>query len=502
MTQTLFDRLNTSGRLPTPPGVVLQLLDLTRREDVSVREIADTIAMDPGLTAKILRFANSPMAGIAREITSIQHAVAMMGVRGVKMTALSFAVLGTAGSTKCKGFDAKQFGLQSLGCGVAARALASTVKDTSPQEAFVGGLLSQIGRSALASGLPEEYATILLAAKQVPRDLPGLEMKVFGQSYATIGGQLLRNWGIPEALCQAIARFRDDDISPDDPVIVRALRVAEIAAGIICPDTKGDPPDTSEFVEAAHKLFGIEAEDCAAMLSEMAAEIDDTRGLLELPKANLRSPDDIQSEVRERIAELSLAMHLENQSMAQQQEDLMRRATTDALTGVGNRAAFDARMQLELERSARSGSPFSLLMIDVDKFKVFNDTYGHQTGDSVLKNVASVLDANVRKVDCVARYGGEEFGVIAPETPPEGAINLAERLRHAVESAESQCGDQILKVTISIGVATFMSITEAAQAPAIIRAADSQLYAAKRAGRNRVELTVDGAPAPMTSCAG
>ena len=93
MTEPLFTRLGKTGRLPTPPAVVIRLLELTRRSDVAVKELADTVAMDPGLSAKILRFVNSPLAGLSREVTSLNQAVALVGIRGVKMMALSFSVL-------------------------------------------------------------------------------------------------------------------------------------------------------------------------------------------------------------------------------------------------------------------------------------------------------------------------------------------------------------------------------------------------------------------------
>ena len=159
---------------------------------------------------------------------------------------------------------------------------------------------------------------------------------------------------------------------------------------------------------------------------------------------------------------------------------------------MGNRAAFDARMSLELERSARDGTPLALLMIDVDRFKAFNDTYGHQAGDRVLQVVARLLDDSVRKVDYVARYGGEEFSVIAPGASAEGIAQLAERLRHAVETMSVAWEGKDLGVTISIGADVFTDVTDANEASTIIRAADAQLYAAKCAGRNRVELAING----------
>jgi diguanylate cyclase (GGDEF)-like protein len=247
------------------------------------------------------------------------------------------------------------------------------------------------------------------------------------------------------------------------------------------------PPDAATFVEPAKNWLGLDDAQCLAAMTEIAREVAAAREIFNIPQAGIRSFEDIEAEVRERLTELSLAMHLENQSLAQQQEELLRRATTDQLTGVGNRAAFDARLSLELERAARSGSPVALLMVDVDKFKTFNDTYGHQAGDRVLQTVARLLDSNVRKVDYVARYGGEEFAVIAPATPEEGVLFVAERLRHSVESLSLAWEGRTLGITISVGVALLAEVVDAKEAAtSLIRAADEQLYAAKGAGRNRV----------------
>lgn len=266
--------------------------------------------------------------------------------------------------------------------------------------------MSQIGRTVLATGMPEAYADVLRTVKHVPRDLPAAERAAFGETYATVGAQLLRTWRIPEALCRAIEVFRNLEEGEDVPLLSKVLSVGETAAGIICPQGIGPPPDSHAFVQAAGRHLGIEPERCVTIVNQIATEIEETRKLLDAPRGRMRSPAEIETEVRERIAELSLAMHLENQHMAKQQEDLLRRATTDPLTGAANRAAFDARMSLELERSARSGAPFALLMIDVDRFKALNDKHGHPAGDRVLQTVARLLDDNVRKIDHVARYGG------------------------------------------------------------------------------------------------
>ena len=501
MLKDLFTRLEASGKLPTPPGVVLRLLELTRRSDVSVKEIADTIAIDPGLAAKILRFVNSPMAGVAREVTSLMQAISLMGVRGVKMMALSFSVVIGGNKRACPSFDQDLFTIQSLACGAAGRVLTSLTKSGSSQESFVAGLLSQIGRSALASAIPAEYGQVLAAAKSIPRDLPSLEKAALGGTYASVGGQLLRMWGIPESLCLAVESFRSIEERSDAPFLARLLELSERAAIVVCPGGEVRDSDLAAFNAQAQTTFGLSAESCTEALKQIAADVDEAHRLLDTPKSSLRSSAEIEAEVRDRITELSLAMHLENQSLARQQEELLRRATTDPLTGVGNRAAFDARMSLELERCVRTRSPLGLLMIDVDHFKAFNDTYGHMAGDRVLQNVARVLDENIRKVDYVARYGGEEFAVIAPGTVPEGVVFLAERLRRSIESTALSWEGTQLKITASIGVGLLTEVTQVKDAATtIIRAADEQLYVAKCAGRNRVaHKPLPAAPQPAAT---
>jgi len=488
MPSSFFEHLNSGGRSPTPPAVVVRLLELTRRQDATTKEVADTIALDPNLSAKILRFVNSPMAGLQRQVTSIQQAVSLLGMRGVKLMALSFAIVSSAKDTKTRGFDASVFALQSVACGVAARILANATNATNAQEAFSAALLSQMGRSILASSFPIEYAVVLAKASRAPIDLPELERAAFGETYATVGAYVLLQWGLPEPLCLAVRAFRDVDARSDAPPLAKILEVAELAAAFICPARKDQPLDARPVLDACKRRFAISEEKSQAALAEMCNEVDALRTLMELPAGTLRSSEQIEGEVRERIAELSLALHIENQNMAEQQEDLMRRATTDPLTGVGNRAAFDARLALEFERSARAGQAFSLLMIDVDKFKNLNDTYGHVAGDRVLQNLAKILEAEVRRVDYVARFGGEEFAVILPGLSAPGASQIAERLRVAVQGMEVRWEGRNLKATISVGVAVFDQAGGTDRAARLVQTADERLYAAKAGGRNRVEF--------------
>jgi two-component system, cell cycle response regulator len=160
---------------------------------------------------------------------------------------------------------------------------------------------------------------------------------------------------------------------------------------------------------------------------------------------------------------------------------LRRSAATDGLTGVANRRSFDETLPREVARAARAETPLSLVLVDIDRFKLLNDTHGHLAGDDVLREVARSLEREVRLGDTVARYGGEEFAVILPGLDEVHALEVAERLRQAVAALPLGVG-----VTVSAGVSSCPA--HASEPLGLVRAADRALYASKRDGRDRVTV--------------
>lgn len=176
---------------------------------------------------------------------------------------------------------------------------------------------------------------------------------------------------------------------------------------------------------------------------------------------------------------------------AEQAEELARR---DSLTGLYNHRTFYSLLKDEIVRTQRFKRPVSLLMLDIDHFKHVNDTYGHQAGDAILKELSALLLKRARAVDRVCRYGGEEFMVILPETDAAMAMQIAERLLAAVGCQPFDInGEKTISITVSIGVATYLQQVDSLEA--LVKAADDALYAAKEGGRNRVtryEATMAG----------
>ena len=171
-------------------------------------------------------------------------------------------------------------------------------------------------------------------------------------------------------------------------------------------------------------------------------------------------------------------------------EKLRGLAFRDGLTGLYNRRFFEDQFEKELDRVNRYSRLLSLVMIDIDHFKNINDTYGHPQGDIILSTVAQVFDTAIRHPDTAARYGGEEFVVILPETDVKGAVVLAERLREAVEKLEINAGNEIIKITISLGVTEYKMEKGRKSMSEVIDTADRALYHSKETGRNKLSIVL------------
>jgi diguanylate cyclase (GGDEF)-like protein len=183
------------------------------------------------------------------------------------------------------------------------------------------------------------------------------------------------------------------------------------------------------------------------------------------------------------------ALEEANAHLSRAIETLHRISTQDGLTGIANRRQFDETLMTEWRRASRSQSPLSLLLLDIDAFKAFNDSAGHQAGDDCLRRVAQTLsDSLKRAADFVARYGGEEFAVLLPETDATHALRFAVALREAIAALQiAHPGSPAGHVTASIGVATELPPRDgSASVQQLLRAADDALYEAKRQGRDRV----------------
>lgn len=255
---------------------------------------------------------------------------------------------------------------------------------------------------------------------------------------------------------------------PVHPIVYR-MSIAPFEGGLVATFT-----DIGELVRANQDL-----EQQRSKLVYLNAALEKQAGELAY----------LADETEKARAELAEEVHHRTELEA----ELRRQASVDDMTGTLNRRSFLDCMRAEFLRSRRYGHEVTFILFDLDRFKGINDTFGHLAGDRVLKDVAEAITSGLRdKIDLVGRLGGEEFGVLLPETPLDGALIVAERLRQAVEGLDIRFGGQRVPATISLGVAQWIPGEALEQCH---QRADDALYAAKRDGRNRVVQAAMPTPA-------
>ena len=228
--------------------------------------------------------------------------------------------------------------------------------------------------------------------------------------------------------------------------------------------------------------FGDKLAEAGGKLEGGPTSIDQLRAIISEILAETRQMEERNRKLETRLSDSSK----EIAELRQNLETVRREAMTDALTGIANRKYFDLRLREAARRATERTEPLALLMIDIDYFKNFNDTYGHQLGDQVLRLVARCLVDCTKGQDTPARYGGEEFGIVLPETELRNANILAEQVRETVSSKKiykRSTNQDLGIITISVGVAAFKS---GEPLSSFIQRADEALYEAKRKGRNKV----------------
>jgi len=249
-------------------------------------------------------------------------------------------------------------------------------------------------------------------------------------------------------------------------------------------------PLLTRYDAGRHQLLFIgKAEGIASVALLPLSRQGELIGSFNFGSANpARYTRDQGTDFLERLAEV-VAICIES---ALDKERLKQVGLTDPLTGINNRRFFDQRCLAEISQAIRYDHPLACLLLDIDRFKRINDTYGHQTGDAVLRGVANTIQSQLRLGDTIARFGGEEFVVLLPRSDLPHAVQIAERIRASIEARRFQTqNDRDIPVTLSIGVSE-MEVDDAskdlaAQASQMVNAADGALYRAKQSGRNKVK---------------
>ncbi|MCX5661150.1 MAG: GGDEF domain-containing protein [Planctomycetota bacterium] len=487
MNQKIIEKVLRSPRLPSLPTIALEVIDLVHQKDVNIKQIAHTISHDPALSSKILKTVNSSFYGQQSAISTISHALVVLGLNAVKTLALGFCLVTNLKDSGGEGFDHALFWKRSLYSAVAARLLARQVGVVQQEEAFLGGLLQDLGMLAMNQTLGAEYQAVTNKAGSDHRALAPLETEVFDCDHGQVGAALAEKWNLPPILCKPI-RFHENagNITGELAPLVKVVSLSGRAADIFVVPNAAEALE--KFYQLATEWFNLPRDSAEQLLAGINKASQEMRRLCELPETGPDDADEILSRANEALSQLNLQQQVQANVLEKENKHLAEQAVTDSLTGAANRRRFNEYIEAEFALARTSGKHLSVLFLDTDHFKKFNDTYGHQTGDRVLMEVSSVLRKVSPQPCLVARYGGEEFAVVLPATDRMTAAKQAELTRKAIQDAKVISDkNETLSVTASIGVATFDG-TVFARAEQLVKAADQGVYAAKASGRNCVHI--------------
>lgn len=503
MSVPLLEKIRQAENLPSLPTVAIQILQMTQADDLSIADIAKVIQQDPALTSKLLRIVNSSLFGMQRKISSLQQATVVLGLRTVRVMVLSFSLVDSLGQKDARHFDYRLYWRRSLTMAVLARLLAERTQKSIADESFVTGLLCDIGMLASVQCARDLYNPVINHYRENRQSMHMVESQVLGLTHETITAALLDHWGLPTEMCEAVRthhRPLTEGVGNGNltPMLTKVMRSASMLADVFVEDTHAGHLDLIK--RDIMTGLGIPEAELNSLLEEMDAHVKETASLFALNIGETISYQEIQANAVTQLARLTMAAELERAQTAQREQQaqqqvevlnsvnraLAEKASTDSLTGIANRTAFEDRLGDDCANARKNHTPIGLIMMDLDRFKKLNDTFGHQTGDEALRMVGGVLKQVVTETQFVARYGGEEFAVIIINATARELRALAESIRLAVAKLRVPFEDRYIPITISLGAAHMNPDDPELEPRKLLRRADQYLYEAKNNGRNRV----------------
>ncbi len=500
--------LSLSGSLPSLPTVALDVLRICQDPSSDIGDLAEGLSRDPILAGRVLQMANSAYYNRGTEVTSLNRAAVMLGLRALKVLALGFTVANELPSHgESSVFDLQLFWHRSLVNAVAGRSIAAAIRSTKTEEAFLCGMLSQIGKLALAQASPERYSVAVEVGGAWPSE--EVEREVIGHTSSEVGELLLGQWHVPLSIvhgstyAERPAEIPDD--APRESRDLAGITALALATGeILFSEDAG--AGLKRLHEEAERAFGLHKETVAGILDGLQEGVLESADAFAVQVPAGHSYQQILDQAHAQLLSVSLntVIDLEQTAsalteLAGENEVLQARALTDNLTGLANAAALQDAFSREIFRRLRSedeADALGVLMVDIDKFKSINDCFGHANGDEILRHVARTMIKVTRKADLLARYGGEEFCVVMTCTTYAGVTAAAERLRRTVEAhpAVLDSGEEV-RITISVGAAAAAEIHDPNDGKHLLEVADAALYRAKANGRNRIEIAPRPTPA-------
>ncbi|MDR4509649.1 MAG: GGDEF domain-containing protein [Candidatus Brocadiaceae bacterium] len=486
----ILEIIANSPSIPTLPDVATKVLSLSSKEDISTHEVAELISTDASISAKILKTANSALYGFPFRIRTILQAVSRIGLNATQNLVLSSSFLSMQSGDTTSAFNHKKFLEKSLAASSAAKLIMEVIPIVDSEEIFLAALLQDIGELLLANTFPKQYAQVIKSLSQKKNNLIALEQQFIGVDHTLVGYEVAKNWCFPNVFLASIKYHhhpeRYDGESENIKFIIHIVHLSGLIANIIHSE---DPLEFhKKFCEKSKALLKINDETILKILKQVDTEIEQFANSFDVKIEKPRPIEDILLEANAALGRINITYEQMNKELDEKNKELDKLVNIDAMTGVYNYRFLQTFLEKEVKRALRKKEVVSLIFLDIDYFKGVNDTYGHQVGDVILKEICTLVKKHLRDYEILARYGGEEFAIVLTEITKEAAKTLAERIRAKIEEYTFLINDRKFNVTASFGVAEIKPDLDNYEKDDLIRFADKALLESKNKGRNRVTV--------------
>lgn len=487
-----------SPSLPTLPTVAYKLISISSNEEIGMKDIADLISKDASLSAKVLKIANSALYNLPCKISTIHQAASRLGMNAIRNLTLSFSFLSVKAKNKKDVFNYEKFWERSLSSAVAAKLIMAEIAKSDWEEVFIAGLLQDIGELIIALSLPQHYEQVLLGVSHSEKDIVEIERQIIGADHAFIGYEVAKNWGFPAQLLTPIQYHHCPEGYKGSDKNLRLTVGVVYLSGIITNILYSNNPQKyhQKFLSESKPMFNFDEEIIDKILKHVVSETTQTAGLFGFHMENSKSIEEILQEANATLSAINIAYDQRNRELEEKSKHLEKLAHLDGLTEVYNHGYFQSFLEKAINLATRKNTALSLILADVDSFKSFNDKYGHQTGDFILKELCRLMRKSLRDYDMIARYGGEEFAIVLVETTAQEAQLVAEKLRESIAMHAFIDTNKNYTVTVSFGVAEIKPAVDNFTKYELIGFADKVLFESKRKGGNRVTVYAQKSETP------
>lgn len=515
------------------PAVAMEVLELTRQSDVDTNALRECVERDPALTAKLLRVVNSSMFGLSQGVSDLTQALALLGVKPLKLLVLGFS-LPKALYSGLEAETLQRFWQFTLIKAVATRELARAFWDKPGDEAFIAGLLQEIGVLVLVKELGDSYVSFLSSVHERQENLFVLETATLGFDHAILSARLLEHWHLPSQLVQAIAVPLNIEhlkqFEPEAAPLPKSLHLATLVALIIVHNRRDVMP---ELLDAAAQYRGVSVEQIYQLLDQLQTQVQVMADTFSIPWKEQESFRDILARAHQQMSEAVMdvlpnmladerdrsfdveqeALHEELDKYAQRFLDLSRvvpARSQESRHGVGERAAegnsavslprnnavgqrtlagrsLEGRLLAAISRCRTRQHELSMILLEIENYEDLVMMKGPERMLRVPAHLKHVI-ASLSDSPCECLVASDaRIAVILPGCERQQAVNLARVFTDAAPAWLCQQGDMDISVSFSAGVASLAAPTRSSQPEDLINAADRCLFAAKRSGGSVVK---------------